>query len=976
MEPFLKQVAKVYVDNEAENLSQYCFVFPNKRSANFFKHYLEGFGKEYAGTSVKTITSFVSGLSHTNVASRLEQLFILYNEYRKLTGEAVEFDQFMFWGDMILADFSDVDRYLVDPDSLFTNVKRFKEIGSNYLTQEQIDIIRRYWGEDPGTREVERFWKHIGDETTTPGTKFTKLWEVLSPLYHAFNGELAKEGKASGGMMYRKALEALRKYVVKGTLLSKRFIFVGFNVLTLVETEIFTLLRDHGAADFYWDYNSPAFANGFNRAGRFIERNIKDFPSIYELPEESITTLPDIEIIGVPSGIAQTKVAGALLRGMVENKAIVNPDNAIDTALVLPDESLFVPMKRSIPDNLFKKVNVTMGLPMKLTSIASLMRLIVNLQLRVRHSAGGSTFFYKDVNALLSDPSIRNLDPGSADAITDAIYKNNLFRVSPELFNDANEQLRSVFTILKADGSNEDVFDYITSVIEALPYSISDKNSHESDYLQSYSKAVDEVRQLTGRFSIRLTPSVFFRLVERTISSKTINYKGEPLSGLQIMGVLETRALDFNNIIMLSMNERIFPRKHFSGSFIPDTIRRGFGIATTDFQESIFAYYFYRLISRAKNVKLLYDARTIGMKTGEKSRYLTQLIYLFGKSGKIKQSLRVFEPRTFDTEAISVVKNSRIIKLLSRYKPEAESPKYLSASAINNYVACPLKFYLEYVEGFNGNEEMKDYIDSGVYGTIVHDSCEALYKELIKSHGSNTITKEMLDSLLAPAVTRLERTITAVTNREYNRLPDDRLNTPLTGEALIMGNVIKESVKKILEVDKGYTPFVFDGAEESMIVTLDINDSLKVNFKQKIDRIDIVDGTKRIVDYKTGDENTRLSDLSVCFDHTAKDHRKAVAQTLLYCYVYNLHKKKDIGLKPCIYNLRKITTKGPLDIVVGKETINDHRKVMDTFVPLLNHCIEEIFDPETPFFQTEDVDRCKFCGFTGVCGRIIDKDKF
>ncbi len=968
--PFLRQVADIYAANESEHFSQLCFIFPNKRSATFFRHYLSENNGSGTAPNIRTITSFVSELSRTNTASKLEQIFILFDEYRKLSGDSVEFDQFLFWGEMILSDFGDVDRYLVDADSLFVNLKRYKEISSNYLTPEQIEIIRRYWGEEPGVEYVDRFWKHFGNsdkDKKKPSDKFLRLWEALCPLYHAFNDRLDREGKSSGGMMYRKAAAALSDAVVKGTLKFKRYIFVGFNVLTPVELKIFSTLRGCGAADFYWDYNCPAFSNGFNRAGRFIERNIKEFQSLYPLSETPITTLPDIEIIGVPSAIAQTKVTASLLSDLAKSKDIADPMNAVDTAVVLPDESLFVALRRAIPYDDIPNINVTMGLPMKLTSVASLMRMIVSLQLRARHTAGAESFFYKDVAALLADPAIKNIAADQADALAEAIIKERLFRVTPAHIAEIAPDLTPVFTVLGDHGSADSVYNYISDVIKCISTGMS---GAELKFLDAYTAAVDKIREHSTSFGVRLLPATFFRMVERIVASEKINLVGEPLKGLQIMGVLETRALDFDNIIMLSLNERIFPRKHYSGTFIPDALRRGYGIATSDFQESIFAYYFYRLISRARKVKLLYDARTIGVKTGEMSRYLTQLIYLFGKSGKIKQSLRVFEPRSFADKPVCIEKNNRIITRLKQYLHGAESPKYLSASAINKYVACPLQFYLSYVEGYNADEEMKDCIDSSMYGTIVHDTCESLYKALLKnSPDHKTVTRADIEALIARNDTRIERTITRIINSLYNKFDNDRLDTALNGQSLIMGNVIKESVKAILTEDLKLTPFIFEGAEENMIMCFDVNPNLRVNFKQKIDRIDIVGGVRRIVDYKTGDERTSVTDLGTCFDHAAADHRKAVAQILLYCYASNIKKNSNVPLKPYIYNLRKILSSGPLEIKINRRVVEDHRTVMDEFVPLLFGTIEEIFNPDIPFVQTDNEATCKFCGFKTMCGR-------
>lgn len=970
--PFLQQIAQIYAANELQSLAGYCFVFPNKRSATFFRNYMEREAPESIQPAVKTISSFVADFSPRHPGERFEQLFILYNEYRRLSSDIADFDQFLFWGEMLVSDFNDVDRYLVNPDALFVNVKRYKEIGSNYLTPEQIEIIRRYWGEEPQKADVDRFWTHVGDcsgsDGNRPGDKFLRLWEVLSPLYKAYHAHLERNGKIAPGMMYRKAASAIAEHIAEGRLEFCRYIFVGFNVLTPSELKIFSLLRDSGSADFYWDFNSPAFAGGFNRAGRFIERNVKEFPSLYPLPEGAISTMPDIEIIGVPSAVAQAKLAGSILGDMAKNGEIENPDNAVDTAVVLPDESLFVPLRRSVPYDLIPKTNVTMGLPMRLTSIAALMRLVVNLQLKVRVSSGVPTFFYEDVQALLTNPSVRSIAPDEADALGAVIVNERLFRISPDRIGETAPSLAPLFHILDETASADEICSYITEVISL----VSDgKDANEQKFLKAYASAVNRLKDTCTRFGVEVRRSTFFRMVERTMASEKINLVGEPLKGLQIMGVLETRALDFDNIIMLSMNEAIFPRKHYTGSFIPDALRRGYGMATTDFQESIFAYYFYRLISRARRVKLIYDARSLGVKSGEMSRYLTQLLYLYADKGNIRHTLRVFEPKTFPSGAVSIAKSPAIMEKLRRFMPGSDDPRNLSASAINTYIACPLQFYLRYVEGYDADEEMKDFIDASSYGSILHETAQTLYESLASENSSRTITAESLRRVLGHDNLTIDRIITSTTNKIYNRLEGDALMTPLCGEALVMGNLIRESVSSMIEADLKIAPFVFEGAEVKIRTVLKVNDSVSVNFKMLVDRIDRVNGRLRIIDYKTGDEKNIVTSLDKCFDFTIRDHPKGLTQILLYCHVYSLATGDDEPISPYIYNFRQITSKGPLPIKISGKPVDDHREVMAEYTEGLYAKLSELFDPEVPFMQSPFDNPCKFCNFKPICGREI-----
>lgn len=966
--PFLKQVAQIFAENERTNLKNICFIFPNKRSATFFKHYIGQFVTDRT-INAKTISAFISDFSKRTTAGRLEQLFILFDEYRKLAGDISEFDKFIFWGDMLISDFNDVDRYLVNPDALFVNVQRFKEISSTYLTEEQIEIIRRYWGEEPGTNETQRFWNHIATNPADgkPKEKFLKLWEVLGPLYHAFHEHLEAEGKIAAGMQYRKVASTIKEAVTEGLLPFRKYVFIGFNVLSPVELKIFSVLRDFKCADFYWDYNSPAFTDGFNRAGRFIERNIKEFPSEYELPEGKITTLPNIEIIGVPSSMAQVKLTGGILSDWAETGVISNPDNAVDTAVVLPDESLFVGLRRSIPYDIIDNINVTMGLPLKLTPIAAMMKIIVSLQMRLRITNDIPTFFYEDIIAVTGNRFIRELAPQEADALENKIITNRLFRMNREQIEEVAPTLAPIFTPLANNLDDEGIYDYITGIMNLVREKC---GKTEIKFLDAYLNAVETVREHCVRFDTRIKPATFFRMVERTVAGEKINLVGEPLKGLQMMGVLETRALDFDNIIMLSMNERIFPRKHYSGSFIPDALRKGYGMATTDFQESIFAYYFYRLISRAKNVKLIYDARNVGTKTGEMSRYLTQLIYLFGDSGNVTRSLRVFNPLKFDSDSLTVEKTPDILKKLEQFKSESKDKKYISASALSTYISCPLKFFLQYVEGYNDDKDLQAFMDAGTYGTIVHDVLQEIYTGIASKNSIKSISREEMESLLVESNPTIDRLIVRHTNKLHNKLDSSRLDTPLEGETLIMGRIMKESVRAVLEADMEFAPLTLVEAERSLPIDLKITDALTVNFKLKIDRIDISNGQMRIIDYKTGSDDNVLTDWDTYFDHIRNNHtKKAIGQVMLYAYTYNISQGQDVPIALYIYNLRKIFSSGPLQVRINKSNVNDHREYLEEFVTRLNNIVSEIFNPETPFFQAPDKDTCKFCDFKTMCRR-------
>lgn len=980
--PFLKLVAKAYAIHERELLSDCCFVFPNKRSAVFFASYLdkEMSGETYISPALETISELVSEFSTSIDASRYEQLFILYNEYAKLSDEVSDFDKFMFWGDMLLSDFNDVDRYMVDAEMLFTNVERLKEINSNYLTEEQLKVVRRYWGDERPGRYLEQFWSHIHyneDDNADNGghkanKKFLKLWEVLAPLYRNFRSKLREAGLSTSGMHYREAAERLRQ-CHNTDLPYKRYIFCGFNVLSTSELSIFNSFKKLGAGDYYWDYNSPAFKIPQNKAGRFIEKNIRDFPSKYDVDNKEIASFPEINILGVPSNAGQTKAAGQFISDMIADGSITDRSNAINTAVVLPDENLFIPMIHSIPfgKDRIESLNVTMGFPMRLSPISALIHTIVSMQMKVRMHKEELSFFHEDVRALLTTPSVYSVAPDECEQVFKEIAEKRLYMVPVSTLAKSAPGYTLLFTPIGPKSGLEQVREYLMSVLDFVEKTIpptESGNKLQIQFIDAYRQAITELYDAAKLWKIDMRDLTFFQLAERTINSAKINFKGEPLRGLQIMGMLETRSLDFENVIVLSMNERIFPRKQYTRSFIPEALRRAYGMATVDFQESIFAYYFYRLLSRARKVWLTYDARSVGgTRSSEMSRYLTQLLYLY-PGASVKHKLATFRGITFKSPEISIDKTTHIMKLLERFTLK-NSGYNLSPSALNTYISCPLEFYLKYVRDYRVDNEVTDYMDSSTYGTILHETAQNFYENL--SHkGCKVITADILKHYTRSENRHIiERIITHSINKNFNLLKEEKLDTPLVGEALVLGKVMLENIIVMLKAEIPYAPITFIGAEHELKSQFEVNRDLKVNVRLFIDRIDEVNGVRRFVDYKTGRDVLSASDVDSLFDSSIKDRPKGIMQLMFYCTYYRMITDDNRPIQPIIYQMRRLGVDGIKPITIGNLPVTDYHNFVDTYETKLRNLIEEIFNPHIPFTQAVNEDACVLCEFKRICLR-------
>jgi len=1021
MKPLLQDIAEYYIGRQGRDITNYCFVFPNKRAGVFFNHFLaraaEDAGFPLIHPEVLTISDFIAGFTDSVEASRIEQLFILYRCYRDVMtrnrtteeeADGVDFNKFQYWGDVLLSDFTDVDKYLVDPAELFHNIETLREISSNYLTPEQIEVIKRYWGDDKVPRQVAEFWNHAvhvsdsgehGDRRAT--APFIKLWQVMYELYTAFNTELDSRGLCYQGMVYRRALDEICM-ASPDDFPYDRYVFIGFNVLSTVEERIFADMRDKGIADFFWDYASPSFADGENRATRFLRNYVKDFPQ----PDDAagigamLTGWPRIEVVGVPSVNGQTKVVSEIIASLM-------PDGGTDTtllstAIVLPDENLCMPIINTLPPEI-REINVTMGIPLRNTPVASLMSSIISMQLRARRVRYENTFFRDDVIAVLSHPLVRSISSVTCDRIAKAVSLQRLFNVPRTLLMSAEfEPLHQLFESPSDPDSSREVFAYLKRLVEwllgrvYLRYTIQADVTGEDDdipeptltaagaieagFLRHYLCAIDELQRLQRNhledLKVDLTDSTVFHLVERLMGGESVSFEGRPLKGLQVMGMLETRAIDFENVIITSMNERIFPRKHFSKSFIPPALRHGYGMATIEHQESISAYYFYRLISRARRVFLLYDSRTQGTRSGEPSRYINQLRYLYRPEG-LRVATASYDLKVDDADKVTLsIDSVRRAKLDSYIS--IDNPRYISATSINNFINCPIQFALSYLEGYFDNDDVKDFFDEATFGSVLHRVVERLYSSLQVDGKPVVVDKSVIGRLNRTEVIMPE--IKRAINKLYlGRLEED--TAPLTGDAELIARMMNDMVRYMLshELDS-YDSFIFISGERKENVRLKISDRLTINFSYTIDRVDeVIDETGRrvirIIDYKTGGDKVSTT-ISHMFEYYYDGRDKAVLQLFLYCNAFVQHNSLDIDdtvlVQPMIYRFRTIgQNQPPQPLTIDGQVVMDYRQFNDLIMERLDGLLYPLFYPGDDggvvFMCPDDDHACKYCKFTTIC---------
>lgn len=964
MKPFLYQVATLFYQQYGAEIHRLAFVFPNRRAGLFFQKYLSEISeKPLFSPSILTINDLFMQLSGKHPADKIQMLFRLYELYKQRSGSSESFDEFIYWGEMLLNDFDDIDKYMVDARMLFRNVSDLKSLDDdfNYLSPEQVQAIRS-------------FWSSFYPKGDSPNQQhFLELWEILYDLYAGLRTSLAKDGCGYDGMIFREVVEQLEKEPMSDFPFDQ-VVFVGLNALSVSEERLLLALQKKGVADFYWDYVGPWVTDPDNKASFFLGRNLRLFPSRMQLPATG-PVQAEIRVMGVPSAIGQAKQVYPILQALADEQQLTD-ESALRTAIVLPDEHLLVPVLNAIPEAI-QHINVTMGYPLAGTPVAALMEYILTLQKNIRYIDRVPVFYFRDVLPILNHQYVMAAAPEEVSQLVKDMTAGNRIYVHAVDLN-RHELLSILFTPVQ---NTEELSDYLIHVLEALNACLRNKRPNpddeemisnstqttadiEQEFIFHYFATVNRMKEVMREAKIEMRLDTYFRLLKRMTDLITIPFEGEPLSGLQVMGVLETRALDFDRLIILSMNEGIFPLKKAANSFIPYNLRRGFGLPTYEHQDSVWAYHFYRLIRRAKQVTLLYDTRTTGLQTGEVSRFVHQLRYHY--QYPLIDELVVYDVASSAVPPISVQKTAEVEKLLSDFL--FGGPRALSASAINTYLDCPLKFYFSVLEQIQEEDEITETVERDVFGSILHKVMEDLYAPF----KGKLVTADLL-KLLRKDQPLLTGTIARAFAELFFKSPVVR---PLEGENFLTGEMIRKYAEKILEQDVRFTPFHYIESEKKVRATITLSDKRVVQLKGFIDRVDSLDRVLRIVDYKTGSGKLEFESVEGLFDKEAKDRPKAVMQVFLYAWMYQqLPEYTGMPIQPAIYYLRTLFQRSFDPVVEQKkgrgkaDKVNSFQDFASDFEDKLRQCLDEIFDLDIPFTQTETGKACAYCSFRGLCGK-------
>lgn len=959
MESFLKLVAADLYKHTEGNLAHTAVVFPNKRAGLFFNEYLaQESDSPIWSPAYVSISELFRSLSPWEVGDPVKLVCELYKIFRRETQSTETLDDFYFWGEMLISDFDDADKNRVDTDKLFSNLQDLRNIMDDYtfIDDEQEEAIRQF------------FQNFSIERRTALKERFISLWDVLGNIYKGFRESLASQNIAYEGMMYRHVIEHLDV----DKLPYEKYIFVGFNVLNKVEHTLFTQLKDAGKAVFYWDYDE--FYMKENRqavtheAGEFIRRNLRDFPS--PLSGELFKNLSKPKEVHYIASSTENAQARYLPQWIRNN--LTTPEK--ETAVVLCNEALLQPVLHSLPAEV-KHVNITMGFPLSQTPVYSFLIALLELHTHGFNFKSGR-YTFQSVVTLLKHPYTRQLT-GQAELLEKELTRNNRFYPLPgELGKD--EFLTRLFTPLSGNLNLcirlSETLQQVAGIYQANTSGTEDTDAFNQLYRESLFKAyttINRFRTLIEEDELTVQSETFRRLLVKVLSTTNIPFHGEPAIGMQVMGVLETRNLDFRHLVLLSVNEGQLPKSGGDSSFIPYNLRKAFGMTTIEHKIAVYAYYFYRLLQRAERITLIYNTSSDGLNRGEWSRFMLQ--FLIEWPHPITRQFLEAGQSPQGTSSITVEKTPDVMRRMQSLFDVRANPKAkFSPSALNYYLDCPLKFYYRYVAGLSAPDEVSAEIDSATFGSIFHYAAEHIYKDLT-THGK-VINKEALETLLRNEV-KLQDYVDTAFKKLFFNVPQNE-KPEYNGVQLINSAVIARYLKQLLQNDLRYAPFTFIASEMEVDEPIDIQTPkgvIKSRIGGIIDRMDSKDGTLRIVDYKTGGDADTPPHVESLFIPDKK-RSNYVFQTFLYAAIM-CRKQPTMKIAPALLYIHRAATETYSPVIqMGesrkpKEAVEDFSKYEKEYRERLQGLLEEIFNPEKSFTQTEIIEKCTYCDFKALCKR-------
>ncbi len=916
MTSFIDDVLQSVIEKH-QNFSELIFILPSKRAGVFLKHRLsKTVNTTIFAPDIVSIEAFTETLSQLKPISNSELLFRFYNSYLELTPEEaqVSFDAFAKWAQTLLQDFNEIDRYLIPHKDIFDYLSAIQELNHWSTEDHQTDVV----------------------------TNYLSFWKKLKSYYEHYTDALLNSGTGYQGILYREAVEHLESYIQTTT---KTHIFIGFNALNKAESHIIQELLHNNLAEIYWDIDKTFIEDSIHDAGYFTRIYRKEWRYFENHPFNWVTTNytkeKHISAIGVSKQVGQAKAIGNILQELIaKNGSVAN------TAVVLGEEDLLIPVLNSIPESV-NTLNITMGLPLKAMPLVSLFDQLLSI-----HKKNATTFYYKDVISVLSHQLIRPIFQtttlNEAEQAIKHLQKHNIIYISYNELAALFEDHKAITELLFSDWNHDiaKTIDHCSKLIFKIKAALdADKEKHllKLEYLYRIHLLFNQIRDLNNTYGYIKSLSSLQFIYKELLSSETLDFRGEPLEGLQIMGMLESRVLDFDTVIISSVNEGILPAGKSNTSFIPYDVKRENNLPTYKEKDAVYTYHFYRLLQRAKQVYIVYNTEVEALKGGEKSRFITQLD--IEGIHNIKHSIAVSEVATTSRPLQSVEKTEAILKRI-----EAIALKGFSPSSLTNYIRNPIDFYYEKLLGINTQDDIEETIAANTLGSVIHNTLETFYKPAVNS--------DLTEAYLRALIPKIEETVESHFKILYKE------GTLKQGKNLIIFEVAKRYIQNFImselqHLKEGHQIQIL-AIEADCKTTIEIPElAFPVTLTGKIDRIDRFNGQCRIIDYKTGKVDQGKVEI-VNWEDITTDYTKYSKSFQLLTYAYMLYQENQIHL-PVEAGIIPFKT---LDqgLIKFAQRPSEHSRKKDTLITentlqafevQLKALIVEICNPDRPFIEKD-----------------------
>ena len=976
MKDFLANVAADIINKYGTNLADIAIVFPNKRAALFMNEYFARLtNKPLWATSYITISELFAQQSSLVVSDNIKLICELHKVFTRCTQTNESLDAFFGWGQLLLSDFDDLDKNLADASKVFQNLSNIKEYDDiTYLTDEQKQVLKQF------------FSSFTDNHNSVIKERFIKLWSKLEDIYTQFQSAITQQGITYEGHLYRSVIEQ-QSFVLS----KKMYLFVGFNLLHKTEEKLFEYLMKEQKACFYWDFDYYYMDKTEPEAGYYIKKYLSVFPNELDNKEDTIynnwAKNKDITYLSSSTKNLQTRYISDWLRA----------NNRIEagkrTVIVLCDETLLPNVLHSLPPEV-DKVNITMGFPLHHAQVSLLVQSLFDLY-QIGKISGTNGFRLNFVNKVLMHPYIKNLSE-KADLLYTYLQKNHIYYPQfDQLKDEQNKQellddnLKFIFrNILNTtNNANLTLLEHIIEILKRVGKHTEIKKDPlaQESVFRMYT-LLNRLKQLIENGDLVIETTTLRNLVNQLVRSTSIPFHGEPIEGIQIMGVLETRNLDFDNILMLCCNEGFMPKSVNDSSFIPYNIRKAYELTTKEHKIKIFAYYFYRLLQRASNISLTYTNSIQEGKTNEMSRFMLQL--LVERPNSITKLSLKSEQGYKTKEKTPITKTNEVMKLLNNINK-------LSPTAINRYLSCPAKFYYNNVLGVKEPEEShEDVSDNRTFGIVFHKAMENIYEEYYKNH--KWITEEEIDKLLKNEHLLLQNIDKAFATELFN-IGKQSFKPQYNGLQQINRKVIFRYIQQVLKLDKKNAPFIIKGLELNVKkeICFETNkENKKLLLHGYIDRLDECGSDKqinemRVIDYKTGSFKDKApTNLDEVFTRTNihQKHSDYYLQAILYSGIIKNNKEYNPNNLPGSPHLLFIlqSSKDDYNSALyfdkkkedgGKTFLKDEPNLYPDFEEKLKEVLAEMYNPHVPFNITEDSKTCEYCPYLSLCKREKEESK-